>query len=66
MKKAKKALEQTTDPQEKERLEEKMAGHDAMQLVYKELMNSTYGKLIQKTPQQLTLDIDQLKTNLAL
>ena len=28
-----------------------MAGHDAMQLVYKELMNSTYGKLIQKTPE---------------
>ncbi len=27
-----------------------MAGHDAMQLVYKELMNSTYGKRIQKTP----------------
>ena len=28
-----------------------MGGHDAIQLVYKELMNSTYGKLIQKTPE---------------
>ena len=51
MKQAKKAMEQTTDPLEKERLEDIMGGHDAMQLVYKELMNSTYGKLIQKTPE---------------
>ena len=51
MQQAKKAMEQTTDPLEKERLEDIMGGHDAMQLVYKELMNSTYGKLIQKTPE---------------
>ena len=50
MKEAKKALEEATDPQEKEYWEGKMGGYDAMQLVYKELMNSTYGKLIQKTP----------------
>ena len=46
------------------RLEAKKAGNDALQLVYKLLMNSSYGKLIQKTPDSeikyiLTKDLEK-------
>ena len=37
------------------RLEAKAAGNDGLQQAYKLLMNSSYGKLIEKTP---TLDIN--------